>query len=107
MVVKTGFDISKIRSGELKHIIKQSDNFLPIIDFPLDITQSQEFVNKESGYATMIKRDPRVNHLSKPNREILSKMIYDVIVNRSIDFYDGSKFLSKFVGDIGHPEAWI
>jgi hypothetical protein len=108
VVIKTGFSIDLCRSGELKNLIVPSFNFLPIIDYPLNRVQHCEFSDSTYAFQTHEHIDPRVNHMSPINRKVMSKIMGDVIVNKSIDYYDNSKFHTGFIdSNIGGKNYWI
>lgn len=109
VVVKTAYDLDLSLSGKLKNIIIPTSNFLPIIDHPVNQIQQNEFVNMDCYIKTVTKRDPRINHLSERNREVISKLIFDVISNCSIEYYDKSKFHSHFINsDISSKQYdWV
>lgn len=81
----------------LNNIVKPTDNFFPIIEkenslFKISIDEfaSYEMFNKCIGSS-----DPRMNHFSKVNREILVKLVYEIFKNNSINGFNSSHFIKN------------
>ena len=80
---------------ELNNIVKPTSNFFPILTkedslFKISI---DEFASEELFYECIDRNDPRMNHLSKGNREIMVRLVGEIFKTNSIDGFRSSHFI--------------
>ena len=98
LIVLRGFpkdDSSKasIAIENLNSMIKPSVNFFPIINNnPLGVVGAYEMHRDCQKNGWLGHPDPRINHLSPINREILALMLFDLISHNDMSKYDDSLF---------------
>jgi hypothetical protein len=88
--------------------IDHPSNFLiPTVQFT-DIT-SNEIVGKYNyiNFVEFTKYDPRANHLTIPNLEILADLIYKTINTKSIDHFTIDKFKTNVIEKITTKEQYL
>jgi hypothetical protein len=77
----------------LNSMIKPSNNFFPIINnIPFTIVSASEMHIDCQRNGWLGHPDPRINHLSPINREILALMLFDLISHKDMLKYDDSLF---------------
>ena len=78
-------------------IIKPNSNFFPILEkenslYKLSI---DEFASYEMFAQCIAGNDPRMNHFSKVNRDILVSLVYEIFKNNSINGFDSNHFIKN------------
>lgn len=81
----------------LNNVIKPTDNFFPIISrenslFKISI---DEFASEDLFNDCIGGNDPRMNHFSKVNREILIKLVFEIFKTNSVDTFSSSHFIKN------------
>ncbi len=98
LLVVRGFGMyADIHIDALNSLIKSTSNFFPIISrenslFKISI---DEFASEELFNDCIGGNDPRMNHFSKVNREILIKLIYKIFKTNSVDGFSSNHFVKN------------
>ena len=58
-------------------------------------------------FVEFTKYDPRANHLTIPNLEILAELVYETITTKSIEHFTMDKFKTNLIKKITSTEQYL
>jgi len=91
----------------IPNIVHPSNFLIPPVLFT-DIT-AREIIGKYNymDFVEFTKYDPRANHLTIPNLEILSELVYETINTKSVENFTMDKFKTNVIKKITSAEQYL
>jgi len=102
--------VSSIKLHNLLDLGNPVSNFFYANNLFLDDISRNEISDKEYQYwdwVEFVRHDPRINHLTNPNLEILANAVTNTLATGDITHMTSAKFKSKFIEKITNKSQYL